>query len=132
MSGSPTCGYFGKGAPGELLSERRPIIFVMVQKRVGLSIALKVEKQTNVKSPRLNVWQKEPKTWIQSNPIKAAVKLMFAIVLVVSSGKLSKLQILPQRRKLLVKGKRGLRGNLGNPLQFVCFHVVANILKLAG
>ena len=98
----------------------------MVKKRVGLSIALKVEKQASVenhhkadshKSPRLNVWQKEPKSWIQSNPIK--VKLMFAIVLVVSSGKLSKLQILPQRRKLLVKGKRGLRGNLGNPLQFV-------------
>ena len=89
-------------------------------------------KTDSHKSPRLNVWQKEPKSWIQSNPIKAAVKLMFAIVLVVSSGKLSKLQILPQRRKLLVKGKRGLRGSLGNPLQFVCFHVVANILKLAG
>ena len=51
----------------------------------------------------------------------------------VSSEELSKaLQILPQGRKLLVIGKRGLRGNLENELQFVCFRVVANILKLPG
>ena len=29
MTGSPTCGYFGKRAPGGLLSARRPIIFVI-------------------------------------------------------------------------------------------------------